>query len=418
MSETYDVIVVGCGASGIIAAGRAAELGAKVLLLEKMKQAGRKLRISGKGRCNISNDAPESVYYKNIQPHGRFLKHAFNTFFSKDIVNLLNQHGVPTTTERGKRIFPLSNNAVDVLNGLMKWLDKYDIDILYSTRVEELISDNEGIKGVKARKDGKIINLNAKNVILCTGGKSYPATGSSGDGYTLAKKLGHTISELRPALVPIETEGDMAGKLEDLTLKNVNASVWVNGKKQQQEFGELLFMHFGLSGPIILTLSRTVVDELHKNNKVEISIDLKPALDEKKLDARLLRDLDAHGKKKIVAICRQWMPIKLIPVILRELQIDGNKEGHQMNAKERRSLMHLLKNLKFTATGHRDYNEAIITAGGIITQEIEGKTMQSKLVKNLYFAGEVIDLDGNTGGYNLQIAFSTGWLAGESCCRE
>ena len=417
-SSKYDVIVVGAGAAGLIAAGRAAELGAKVLLIEKMKSAGRKLLITGKGRCNISNDAHQSTYFKNILPNGKYLKHAFGAFFSKDIVQLLNNQGVETTTERGDRIFPTSNKALDVLNALMNWVKIKQVEIIYSSKVEELLIGNGSINGVRISKNDQSSIIYSKSVIICTGGKSYPATGSTGDGYQLAHQLGHSIEQARPALVPLVTSGKMASDLQGLSLKNVKASVWFNNKKHKEEFGEMLFTHYGLTGPIILTLSRLVVDELMKKNQVTIKIDLKPALDENKLDARLIRDLAANGKKQIENIFKSWLPAKLIPVFLEYLKIDGTKEGHQINSKERRSIMLLMKNLPFDTIDYRGFNEAIITAGGVKTNEIDGKTMQSKKIENLYFAGEVIDLDANTGGYNLQIAYSTAWLAANSCMKN
>lgn len=418
MKNKYDLIIVGAGAAGIIAAGRAAELGAKVLLVEKMKQAGRKLLITGKGRCNISNDASQSEYYKNIFPNGRYLKHAFAAFFSDDIVKLLNENGVPTTKERGNRIFPTSNSAKDVHSGLMRWMNRHPVEILYQATVKQLIIEDECIQGVKAEVNRKISEFRSEKVIICTGGKSYPATGSTGDGYSLAKEAGHTIHPVRPALVPLVVSGNMAADLQGLSLKNVRASVWIDGRKFKEEFGEMLFTHFGLSGPIILTLSRFVVEELAKKNKIEISIDLKPALDEIKLDSRLLRDIDTNGKKQIRTIFKQWLPAKLIPVILTHLKIDGRKETHQLSSKERRRIMLLMKNFRFEIETYRGFEEAIITSGGVSTSEIDGRTMQSKLINGLYFAGEVLDLDANTGGYNLQIAYSTAWLAAECCVKQ
>ncbi len=411
---TYDLIIIGAGAAGLVAAGRAAQGGARVLLLEKMRRAGRKLLITGKGRCNITHDAPASVYYQNIFPNGRFLKHAFHTFFVKDILKILHDQGVPTTTERGSRVFPVSNNAADVVNALMQWMGKKNIDILYDTRATRLLTKKDSIEGVEVLGENGQKQYFAPNVLICTGGKSYPATGSTGEGYELARQVGHSVSDVFPALVPLVTEGDIASRLQGLGLKNVKAMVWVNGKKQKEEFGEVMFAHYGLSGPIILTLSRFVVEQLSNNHKVEISIDLKPALDEQKLDARLLRDLDAHGKKQIDNIFKLWLPSKLIPVFLDLLQIDGSKLCHQLTAKERKRVLLLMKDLRFVVSGHPGYKEAIITAGGVATKEIDSKTMESKKVKGLYFAGEVIDLDGNTGGFNLQLAFSTAWLAADS----
>jgi predicted Rossmann fold flavoprotein len=418
MQKSYDVIVVGAGAAGLMAAGRAAHLGARVLLVEKMRQAGRKLLITGKGRCNITHDAAESVYYKNIFPNGRFLKHAFSAFFKDDIIRILNERGVETTTERGSRVFPVSNKSADVLNALTGWMGKKNIDILFQARVNELIVKDGIVAGIRASSDNKNIEYLSEKVIICTGGKSYPATGSTGDGYGLAMQAGHTINEVRPALVPLVTSGDIAGQLQGLGLKNINASAWVNNRKIAAEFGELMFAHYGLSGPVILTLSRQVVEAVSAGDRVEISIDLKPALDENKLDARLLRDLNAHGKKQVDNIFRLWLPSKLIPVFLKILDIDGRKHCHQLGSKERRKVLLLMKDFRFSVTGHPGYKEAIITAGGVPTGEINSRTMESKLTKNLFFAGEVTDLDGNTGGFNLQIAFSTGFLAGQAACNE
>lgn len=409
--NNYDVIVVGAGPAGLLAAGRAAELGAKVLVLEKMKTTGRKLLITGKGRCNITNNAPISTFIKHVFPNGRFLKSAFSNFFSSEMLELLEKQGVRSTLERGGRYFPESNKSADVLNALLKWLHDLKVEIRCGNRVEAFLCADKVIEGVRVNGT----SIKAKRVILATGGKSYPATGSTGDGYELAKKVGHSVENAIPALVPLITEGDLAKNLQGLNLKNVNASIWINNKKAGDNFGEMIFTHFGLSGPIILTLSRIAVKELHKGNKVEITLDLKPALDEQKLDARLIRDLNEHGKKKISNIFRLWLPSSMIPVFMELLNIDPDKVCHQISSKERKRIKHTMKNLPFTITNHRSFKEAIITSGGIPTKEISQKTMESKLVKGLYFAGELIDLDAETGGYNLQIAYSTGWLAGESC---
>lgn len=408
--EKFDVIVVGAGPAGLIAAGSAAETGGRVLVLEKMKQEGRKLLITGKGRCNITNDAEVGEFIKHVHPHGRFLRPAFGQFFSGDILQLLHKYGVETTLERGGRYFPSSNKSADVLSALLKWTQESRVEIRCGQRVEKLLVVNRTIKGVQANGQ----EFRAPKVILATGGKSYPATGSNGEGYELARSAGHTLVPVRPSLVPLETSGAVAQKLQGLTLKNVRATVWVNDKKNGEDFGEMLFTHFGLSGPIILTLSRTVVDALQQKSKVEISIDLKPALDEQKLDARLLRDLDESGKKRIANLFRSWLPTSMIPVFMDLLGIDPEKEGHQLSSKERKRIRNLMKDFRFTVTGHRSFKEAIITAGGISTTEISSKNMESKLLSGLYFAGEIIDVDAETGGYNLQIAFSTGWLAGKS----
>lgn len=412
--EKFDVVVVGAGVSGLIAACSASKSGAHVMILEKMPRAGTKLLITGKGRCNITNTAYQSEYYNHIHPKGKFLKHAFSRFFSTQIIELLNRNGVETVEERGGRVFPKSNKSSDVLQALLRETEKHHVEIRYQSKVESLVYEGHTVKGVKYSNKGEEKEVSAGAVIISTGGKSYPATGSDGDGYTLAKTAGHSIERIRQALVPLEIKDDEPKQLQGLALKNVKAVVWVNRKKQEEAFGEMLFTHFGLSGPIILTLSRVVVDEIHTGNSVSISIDLKPALDEKKLDNRLLRDLEEHAKKNVENIASLWFPKKLIPVFFERTGIDPQKEGHQITSKERRRMKMFMKEFTLQVKGPRSFKEAIITAGGVPTTEIDSKTMRSKLIDSLYFAGEVIDLDADTGGYNLQIAWSTGWLAGES----
>ena len=414
MMKSYDVIVVGAGPAGLLAAGSASGEGRRVLVLEKMRQEGRKLLITGKGRCNITNDANVGEFIKHVYPNGRFLRNAFGHFFSTEILELLHKYGVETTLERGGRYFPSSNKSADVLSALLKWVSELNVETLCGMRVEKLLVENQVIKGVHSNGQ----EFRATKVILATGGKSYPATGSNGDGYELVRVLGHSIVPARPSLVPLETRGGLAKQLQGLTLKNVQATVWVNDKKCGEDFGEMIFTHFGLSGPIILTLSRIVVDAINDGSKVEVSIDLKPALDEQKLDARLLRDLDETGKKQISNLFRNWLPASMIPVFMELAGIDPQKEGHQVSSKERKRIRNLMKNFRFEIIGHRSFKEAIITAGGIPTSEISPKTMESKLVSGLFFAGELIDLDAKTGGYNLQIAYSTGWLAGKSSKKE
>ncbi len=407
----YDVIVVGAGPAGLLAAGRAAELGCKVLVVEKMRQPGRKLLITGKGRCNITNDANVGEFVKHVFPNGKFLRNVFSQYYSKDILDLLHNFGVESTLERGGRYFPESNKSLDVLNALLAWVNQQGVKIKCDLKVEKLLVESGVLKGIQANGEPFLCD----RIILATGGKSYPATGSTGDGYELARRVGHTIEKVLPALVPLETEGQTAHKLQGLNLRNVQAVVWVNDKKMGEAFGEMIFTHFGLSGPIILTLSRIVVDALQNNNKVKVTVDLKPALDEQKLDRRLIRDLSEHGKKRIGNIFKFWLPATMVPVFIEVLGIDPEKECHQVSGKERKQIKHLLKNLPFTVNSVRSFKEAIITAGGVSTKEISSKTMESKIVKGLYFAGEMIDLDAETGGYNLQIAYSTGWVAGNSC---
>src|SRR5690554_49750 len=412
--NNYDIIVVGAGPSGLLAAGRAAQLNARVLVLEKMRSEGRKLLITGKGRCNVTNHAPPAEFIKHIYPDGRFLRNAFSGFFSKDIINLLNRYGVELTLERGGRYFPASNKSADILKALLKWVHDFQAEIRCGHQVEALIVEDGKICGAIA--NGEKFTSNA--IILATGGKSYPATGSSGDGYTLAKSVGHTIINPLPALVPLETKGNIARNLQGLNLKNVRAVIWVNSKKTGEAFGEMLFTHFGLSGPIILTLSRIATAAMNKGEKVEITVDLKPALDDQKLDIRLQRDLNEHGKKQLSNIFRNWLPASMIPVFISELNLNPEKMCNQVSSNERKKIRYMMKNLHFEVKGNRPFKEAIITAGGISTREIKPKTMESMLIQGLYFAGELIDADAETGGYNLQIAYSTGWLAGNSAAEK
>ncbi|MEI7912663.1 MAG: NAD(P)/FAD-dependent oxidoreductase [Verrucomicrobiota bacterium] len=418
MMDRYDVIVVGAGAAGLIAAGRAAELGGKVLLLEKMERAGRKLLITGKGRCNITNDAPHSEFLKHIHPDSSFLQHAFAGFFSHDIIRLLADNGCATVVERGARVFPASNKAADVVHALMRWVGKNQVDVRYRHKVEGLHVSDGQVSGLKVHTPVGSRTVHARSIILCTGGKSYPATGSDGDGYRFAAAAGHLIETPRQALVPLETAGNMASRLRGLSLRNVKAVVWVNGKPTREEFGELLFTEFGLSGPIILTLSRFVVDELRNHNQVELALDLKPALSETKLDNRLLRDLKEHATLRMESIFRKWLPAELVPVFGETTGVAAGTQGQRLSPAERRRILLLMKDLRFTITGCRPFKEAIVTAGGVVTTQIDAHTMESKLIRNLHFAGELIDLDADTGGYNLQLAFSTGWLAAEACMRQ
>ncbi|MEI6695041.1 MAG: NAD(P)/FAD-dependent oxidoreductase [Bacteroidota bacterium] len=405
----YEVIVVGGGAAGLLAAGRAAESGAKVLLLEKMNQPGRKLRITGKGRCNLTNIAPMREFMDHIGENSRFLRHAFSCFFSKELIEFFENKGVPITVERGERAFPTSEQAQDIFNALVRWVEKLKVDVRKESCVTKLIVSEGVISGVEVNNT---TIFNANKVIIATGGASYPATGSTGDGYRLAKSVGHTVTPIRPALVPLETKGNTAQELQGLSLKNVKASIWIDGKKKGDEFGEMMFTHFGITGPIVLTLSRKFSIEIQAKKQMVCSIDLKPALDDPKLDARLLRDLNEHGKMKFQSVLKLWLPGKLASLAGDLLKISGDKLCHQISAEERKRIRLWLKDFRFEITGSRSFNEAIITAGGVELKEVDAKTMESKIIKGLFFAGEVLDLDADTGGYNLQIAFSTAWLAG------
>jgi len=302
----------------------------------------------------------------------------------------------------------------DVVDALFATARRAGTNFLFSTIVTDIIVANGAVSGVKIKSESGEKNLFADKVIVCTGGKSYPLTGSTGDGYDFARKCGHSLSETLPALVPLVCKADFFPKLKGLNLKNISASLWIDGKKSHDEFGELEFTDFGVSGPVVLTMSRWAVIALHENRKVRLSIDLKPALDEKKLDARILRDLDANGKAKLKALFREWLPMQMISVFISLARLDAEKTASQLSGDERRRIVSLMKDFAFDIVGHRDFNEAIVTSGGVSVAEVNQKTMESKLVKGLFFAGEVLDVDANTGGYNLQIAFSTGWLAGMS----
>ena len=408
--KPYDIIVIGGGAAGLMAAGEAAKAGAKTLLLEKMSTPGRKLLISGKGRCNITNIAPVKAFIGHFGKNGRFLYSAFHRYFSDDLLAFLDDLNVATVTERGGRVFPASESAADVVNALVTWNRRVGVEIRTQMPVEQLKITDNTLTGVRTPQG----IIPARAAILTTGGASYPGTGSSGDGYRLAREIGHTVVSTRPALVPLVTAGDAAQKCQGLSLRNVRVTLWIDGKKGESEFGEMLFTHFGVSGPIILTLSRGAVDALHAKKRVQISIDLKPALDESRLDARLLRDLDSGGKKQFHTLLKGLLPQKLIPVRIEQVGIPADKVCHQITAPERKRLLAWLKDFRLTVSGHRGYRQAIVTAGGVALNEIDPRTMASRRVAGLYLAGEVLDLDADTGGYNLQAAFSTGYLAGRS----
>jgi predicted Rossmann fold flavoprotein len=410
----YNIIVIGGGPAGIMAAGQAAPRDKRVLLVEKMERLGRKLRITGKGRCNLTNDTTIDEFMRHFGKNGRFLKPAFYNFFVNDLRKLLDRNGIATIVERGNRVFPECESAPRVTDALSDWLKKTGAETSFNTRVTGLHIEDSAIHGIIVNRHGKTERLTAQSVILCTGGKSYPRTGSTGDGYTLAKAAGHSIKPVRPALIPLVTDGDTAVRLQGLSLRNVTASLRVDNKKQAEALGEMLFTHFGLSGPLILTLSGQAVDALGQKSAVQVAIDLKPGLDHLKLDARLLRDFSEHTKQQYHTLLLSLLPGKLIPVCITETDIPKDKIVGQINAKERQRLRNWLKDFRFTVTGYRPIEEAIISAGGIDIKEVQSKTMESRIVKNLYFAGEVLDIDADTGGYNLQAAFSTGFLAGIS----
>jgi len=406
----FDVAVIGGGPAGLMAAGRAAELGKKVVLLEKNKKPGRKLVLTGKGRCNITNaefDLRKLVL--NYGQKGRFLFHAFHVFGPEKTIEFFLKRGLKTKTERGGRVFPVSDDANDVLNVFIKYLLKGKVQIIYGAEVMNIEKKKHHISRL-ILKDGEIA---AKSYIICTGGKSYSATGSTGDGYLWAEKLGHRVEDLIPALVPLKIKEKWVTDLQGLTLKNVAAAVLQEDKKQVSIFGECLFTHFGLSGPIILDVSQQV-GELLKNGPVEISLDLKPALDFTTLDGRLQRDFQKYHNKFFQNSLDDLLPQKMIPVIVKFSGIDPVKKAIYITKEERHGLVRLLKNLKMTVDGLLGFEPAIVTNGGISLDEIDDKTMKSKIIDNLFFAGEIIDVHGPSGGFNLQICWSTGYLAGEN----
>jgi len=404
------IIVIGGGAAGMMAAGQAAAAGAQVILLEKMNRPGRKLAITGKGRCNLTNIAEMKEFIDHFGPNGRFLRQAFSSFFAPELMVFLEQLGLELVSERGGRVFPSGGKAPEVVKAFQKWLLESGVQIKTTTRVELLLTTNGRISGVLANNE----TFPCDAVILATGGASYAATGSSGDGYRLASAVGHTIIPIRPALVPLEIAGSLTTPMDGLDLRNINVRLLVNGKRCRQEFGEMSFTKFGVTGPVILTLSGDVVDGLRSGKSVSLSIDLKPALDEQKLEARLLRDLETRNKEQMSSVLRGLLPREMIPTCLTLNEIPEDRLAGQVTAKERKRLKTWLKDFRLPVSGHRPFTEAIITAGGVDLKEVDPRTMESRKVRSLYLAGEVLDIQGDTGGYNLQAAFSTGWIAGRA----
>jgi predicted Rossmann fold flavoprotein len=403
--------MIGAGAAGLLAAGRAAERGLDVLLLEKNDRAGKKLRITGKGRCNITNDTDIDGLIQNIPGNGNFLYSSFYTFSNEDLMNLLRAEGLEIKTERGGRVFPVSDNAKDVISLLVRYAQKGGAEIRYDSAVESIEVSGAAVCGVKLR-NGRCVE--ADSVVLATGGASYPVTGSTGDGYRMASQLGHTVTELKPSLVPLLTAEKWVGALQGLSLKNISITIVDKRKKKiYEDFGEMLFTHFGVSGPVILSASRHIMQYGYRD--VYLSIDLKPALSDETLDARIQRDFEKYSRKQFKNSLDDLLPQKLIPVIIELSGLQAEKPVNQITRAERRKLVELLKGLTVEICGSRPISEAIVTAGGISTDEINPSTMESKLISGLYFAGEIIDVDGYTGGFNLTIAFSTGYLAGSNC---
>ena len=403
------VVVIGGGAAGLMAAVIAGREGAKVTLLEKMNYVGKKMGITGKGRCNITNACDMSDFIKNTPGNGKFLYGAYERFTNEDLLQLLHDAGLETKVERGGRVFPASDSALDVRNTFMKLMKHYGVDVHLEEPVKKLLVDDGVVTGVVTDRE----TYHADAVVIATGGKSYPATGSTGDGYILAAQVGHKITDIRPSLVPIVTEESWVKDLMGISLWNVELSVVAKNKVQAKMFGEMMFTHFGITGPIVLSLSHTVGKLMRKKNigTIGLDINLKPALSPETLDKRLQKDFDLYSKKQLINGMKDLLPSRLIPLIIELAGIDPQKPINQISKEERQQIGYMLQHMPLTVKGLRPVEEAIVTAGGISLKEFNPKTMESKLVKGLYGAGEVLDIDAFTGGYNLQAAFSTGYVA-------
>jgi len=406
MNNERRVAVIGGGPAGMLAAATAASEGKKVILFEKNDFLGKKLLITGKGRCNVTNNADISEFIKNVPVNGNFLYSAFYSFTNTDLIDLLARLGVETKVERGDRVFPVSDKAKDVVNAFANYVLDCGAKIV-KVAVKKIIVNEDNTKTV-VLADKRAVKCDS--VIIATGGASYPLTGSTGDGYNFAKDLGHTIVDLKPSLVPLVAKEDYIGKLQGLSLKNISVTLMSDGKKVYEDFGEMLFTHYGLSGPVVLSAS----SHMRKNAKYTLSVDLKPALDESMLDKRILRDFEQLKNKDFINSLDALLPKKLIPVVVELSGIDAHKKINEITKPERKNLVSLLKNLRFEIAGFRPIKEAIITSGGVNVKEINPGTMESKIVPGIFFAGEIIDTDAYTGGFNLQIAFSTGYLAGKN----
>lgn len=403
------VVVIGGGAAGLMVAVIAGREGAKVTLLEKMNYVGKKMGITGKGRCNITNACDMSDFIKNTPGNGKFLYGAYERFTNEDLLQLLHDAGLETKVERGGRVFPASDSALDVRNTFMKLMKHYGVDVHLEEPVKKLLVDDGVVTGVVTDRE----TYHADAVVIATGGKSYPATGSTGDGYILAAQVGHKITDIRPSLVPIVTEESWVKDLMGISLRNVELSVVAKNKVQAKMFGEMMFTHFGITGPIVLSLSHTVGKLMRKKNigTIGLDINLKPALSPETLDKRLQKDFDLYSKKQLINGMKDLLPSRLIPLIIELAGIDPQKPINQISKEERQQIGYMLQHMPLTVKGLRPVEEAIVTAGGISLKEFNPKTMESKLVKGLYGAGEVLDIDAFTGGYNLQAAFSTGYVA-------
>lgn len=411
------VIVIGAGAAGMMAAYAASENNCKVTIYERNEKAGKKIFITGKGRCNVTNASDMEEIFANIVTNRKFLYSALYSYTNQEVMDFFEGQGVPLKIERGNRVFPVSDKSSDVIHALKHALKKHNVEIVYNTLVEDLIVEEGRAVGIKLSDGSKI---RCDRIIMSTGGVSYPVTGSDGMGLDILKKHGHTIKDLHPGLVPLNAAEEYVKELQGLSLKNINVSFYERGKKKAvyEAFGEMLFTHFGVSGPVILSAS-SVISKYLKDGNLELRIDLKPALSNNQLDERILRDFKEAMNKDFRNSLDMLLPRKMIPVIIGYCKIDPYKKVNLITKEERFRLIDAVKNFKLTITTLRGFNEAIITCGGVNVKEVNPKTMESKLIKGLYIAGEMLDVDALTGGYNLQIAWSTGKLAGESAaCME
>ena len=403
------VIIIGGGAAGMFAAVHASDKGHEVHLFEKNEKLGKKLYITGKGRCNITNACDVEELFQAVIGNPKFLYSSFYTYTNQNVIDFFENEGLATKIERGNRVFPVSDHSSDVIRTLSEAMRKRGVQVHLNQKVEKVLQKDGTFDGI-VLEDGKTVK--GDSCIIATGGLSYPSTGSTGDGYRWAEALGHKVTEQSPGLVPLETKESWVKALQGLSLRNVNVTVLDGRKKYYEEFGELLFTHFGVSGPTVISAS-SIVGQILKKKELTLTIDLKPALSEEQLDKRLLRDFEEQKNKQFKNALGGLFPSKLIPVMVELSGILPEKQVNAISKEERRSLVHLIKNFAMTLTGIRGYNEAIITRGGVSVREIDPGTMESKKVKNLYFAGEVLDLDAVTGGYNLQIAWSTGYMAAQ-----
>lgn len=411
--RVYDIAVVGAGPAGIMASVRARQLTRDVILLERNNCIGKKILLSGKGRCNVTNIASVDDFIVKFGRQGEFLRTAFSRFFNQELIDFFKMKGLEMRIERQGRVFPITDRAISIIEVLKKYLQESSVTILYKKQVFDIKKDSNFFRLFLDTKDQII----AEKVILAAGGKSFSETGSSGDGFALANKLGHTIVTLRPGLVPLKTKESWVKELKGLTLKNIRLTFKSKNKKIVSNVGELLFTHFGVSGPLVLDLSSSVLGLLNENKEVILEIDLKPGLSPEQLEERLLREFGITGKKSVKNVLKELFPHKLAGLFVHLLGIDYNKRAGQVTREERRSILNMLKSLRLHIAGSLPLEEAMVTCGGVSTKEINPRTMESKIVQGLYFAGELIDGSAPSGGYNLQQAFSTGYLAGEQAGR-